>query len=58
MLVRGGNSNIVADEDVEEFLRRKPGSRVELVEGAGHSVQSDRPVVLAGLITDFINTAS
>ncbi len=57
MLVRGGNSNIVADEDVAEFLRRKPGSRVELVEGAGHSVQSDRPVVLAGLITDFINTA-
>jgi esterase len=54
MLVRGGNSNVVSPEDEAEFLRRKPGTRIEMVEGAGHSVQSDRPVVLAELITDFI----
>ena len=57
MLVRGGNSKVVSPEDEAEILRRKPGTRIEVVEGAGHSVQSDRPVVLAGLITDFIGSA-
>jgi pimeloyl-ACP methyl ester carboxylesterase len=53
MLVRGGNSKVVSDDDQAEFERRKPGTRMETVEGAGHSVQSDRPVRLAELITDF-----
>jgi pimeloyl-ACP methyl ester carboxylesterase len=29
---------------------------VEVVDGAGHSVQSDRPVELAHLIEDFVAT--
>ena len=53
MLVRGGNSMVVSPEDEAEFLRRKPGARMEVVEGAGHSVQSDRASRLAELITDF-----
>jgi pimeloyl-ACP methyl ester carboxylesterase len=56
MLVRGSRSYHVHDDDVAEVLARQPGARVEVVEGAGHSVQSDRPVVLAGLISDFIDT--
>jgi esterase len=56
MLVRGGNSKVVSPEDEAQFLQRKPGTRIEVVEGAGHSVQSDRPLVLAGLITDFISS--
>ena len=53
MLVRGEHSGRVLDEDVREFLLRQPHTRVELVENAGHSVQSDQPLVLAGLISDF-----
>jgi pimeloyl-ACP methyl ester carboxylesterase len=53
MLVRGGASYHVADEDIAEFLRRQPSGRVETVEGAHHSVQSDRAGPLATLITDF-----
>jgi pimeloyl-ACP methyl ester carboxylesterase len=56
MLVRGGNSSYVHDEDQEEFARRQPGTRFELVEGSGHSVQSDRATYLAGLIADFLAT--
>ncbi|MBV9594006.1 MAG: alpha/beta hydrolase, partial [Actinobacteria bacterium] len=53
MLVRGGASFHVADEDVAEFLSRQPSARIETVDGAHHSVQSDRPGPLAALITDF-----
>jgi esterase len=56
MLVRGSNSNVVIPKDEAEFLRRQPGTRVEVVAGADHSVQSDWPVRLAELITDFTGT--
>ena len=54
MLVRGGESAFVPERDAFEFARRKPDARLEVVAGAGHSVQSDQPVALAGLIADFI----
>jgi len=54
MLVRGGDSAFVPEGDAAEFVRRQPGARVEVVAAAGHSVQSDQPIALAGLIADFI----
>jgi pimeloyl-ACP methyl ester carboxylesterase len=56
MLVRGGKSVHVHDDDQAELVRRQPSARVELVEGAGHSVQSDRATRLAELISDFLVT--
>jgi pimeloyl-ACP methyl ester carboxylesterase len=54
MLVRGMlPQSVVSDEDEAELLRRRPDARVEHVEGAGHSVQGDKPVELAALIADF-----
>ena len=53
LLVKGARSPFVHDDDRDEFLRRRPDTRFEVVEGAHHSVQSDRPLVLAGLIADF-----
>jgi len=49
-LVRGGDSGFVGPEDVAEFRRRRPGLTVEVVAGAGHSVQSDRPRELAAFL--------
>jgi len=54
LLVRGGSSGVVGDEDVDEWKRRKPSSEVVVVEGAGHSVQGDKPVELAALIERFV----
>jgi pimeloyl-ACP methyl ester carboxylesterase len=54
MLVRGGISPVVDDEDEAEARRRQPDLRVESVDGAGHSIQGDRPVELAALIDDFV----
>lgn len=52
-LVRGGNSRFVRDEDAAHFVRVKPGTAVHVVDGATHSVQSDAPEVLAGIVGQF-----
>ena len=55
MLVRGmAAGSAVNDDGEKELLTRLPAARVEHVEGAGHSVQGDRPVELAELIHSFI----
>jgi pimeloyl-ACP methyl ester carboxylesterase len=54
MLVRGLAWSVVDDSDVDELLRRQPGARVEGVQGAGHSIQGDRPLELAALVEDFL----
>jgi pimeloyl-ACP methyl ester carboxylesterase len=43
----------VDDKDVDELLRRQPGAKVVGVEGAGHSVQGDRPLELAAILSGF-----
>jgi pimeloyl-ACP methyl ester carboxylesterase len=58
MLVRGMlPQSVVDDADEAELVRRRPDARVEHVEGAGHSVQGDKPVELAALIDDFVPRA-
>jgi pimeloyl-ACP methyl ester carboxylesterase len=53
-LTRGDLSAVVDDEDVAEFLRRQPATRYRLFEGAGHSIQGDKPVELAAAIREFL----
>jgi pimeloyl-ACP methyl ester carboxylesterase len=52
LLVQGGVSPVVDDDDIAEARRRQPGLRHVIVDGAGHSVQGDRPVELAALLAD------
>jgi pimeloyl-ACP methyl ester carboxylesterase len=53
LLVRGLAWSVVDDADVAELLRRQPGALVVGVEGAGHSVQGDRPLELAAILSEF-----
>lgn len=53
MLLRGGRSAMVRDADVAEFVRRKPGLQVVVAPDAGHSVQSDAPLLLAEAVRSF-----
>jgi len=55
LLVRGALSPVVDDADVAELLRRRPDARVVVVEGAGHSVQGDRPLTLAAILADELS---
>ncbi len=54
-LVRGGRSGVVTEADLAELRRRQPAARVEVVEGAGHSVQGTRPVALAALLAELLD---
>jgi pimeloyl-ACP methyl ester carboxylesterase len=54
LLVRGAESKLVLDEDVAEMERRMSNLRVEMVDGAGHAVQSDKPLELVALIEGFL----
>jgi pimeloyl-ACP methyl ester carboxylesterase len=53
LLVRGGESLYVTDEDAAEMQRRDPSLDIVVVPGAGHAVQSDRPLELAAHIERF-----
>ncbi len=55
LLVRGLAWSVVDDDDVAELLRRQPSATVIGVEGAGHSVQGDRPLELAAIIREFLS---
>lgn len=54
LLVRALAWSVVGDEDVEELLRRQPTCQVIGVEGAGHSIQGDRPRELATIVSEFL----
>ena len=56
LLLRGGDSGVVGDEDVEELLRRQPDTQVIVVPGAGHSIQGDKPLELAAHLETFLGT--
>jgi len=50
-LVRGALSPVVSDDDVAELRSRRPDVEVTVVDGAGHSVQGDRPLELAAVLS-------
>ncbi len=53
-LWQGGAWSVVDDDDVAEWMRRLPNTAYSLVEGAGHSIQGDRPLELAALIEELL----
>jgi len=54
LLVRGSTSPVVDDDDVAELRRRNPVAEVVVVEGAGHSVQGDKPLELAAVLRPLL----
>jgi pimeloyl-ACP methyl ester carboxylesterase len=59
LLVRGMSAgSVVDDADESEFFSRLPSAQVIHVEGAGHSVQGDQPVVLSSIIDEFVASSS
>jgi pimeloyl-ACP methyl ester carboxylesterase len=56
LLIRGGTSGVVSDDDVKELQRRKADAEVVTVDGAGHSIQGDKPVELARILEEFLTS--
>jgi pimeloyl-ACP methyl ester carboxylesterase len=56
LLVRAmGPGSVVDDGDEAELLVRRPDATVVRVEGSGHSVQGDQPIVLATILAAFLD---
>jgi pimeloyl-ACP methyl ester carboxylesterase len=55
LLIRGALSPVVDDADEAKFRQRRPDDDVVIVDDAGHSIQGDQPVVLAGVLADFFS---
>lgn len=55
LLLIGKVWSVVDDADIARFRECQPTAEVQYVEGAGHSIQGDQPVVLAGLIRRFVD---
>lgn len=53
-LWQGGGWSVIDDADVAEWTRRLPETVHVVVEGAGHSIQGDRPRELVTLIEDLL----
>lgn len=53
LLVQGGLSGVVDDDDITELQARHADVQVIVVEEAGHSVQGDRPTELAAILAEF-----
>lgn len=51
VLVRGGDSPVTDEADVGELLVHRPDAEVVVIKDAGHSIQGDRPVELAAVIS-------
>lgn len=56
LVLRGALSPVVDDADIAEVRRRSPSAHIRVVEAAGHSIQGDQPVVLAGLLAEFLGS--
>ena len=54
LLALGSKSPVVGAEDVREFKRRQPGTQIVEFEGAGHSIQGDRPGELARSLESYM----
>jgi len=56
MIVRGAETDMLTPEAVQRLQRRILGSRVSLIEDAGHHVPTDQPASLALNIREFLQS--
>ena len=58
MIVRGAETDMLTPEAIQRLHRRIPGSRVSLIEEAGHAVPTDQPAALGQHIREFLQSLS
>lgn len=56
MIVRGSETDMLTPEAIQRLHRRIAGSRVSLIEDAGHPVPTDQPAALALNIREFLQS--
>jgi len=55
LILRGGESDVFLDADAERFAAALPDARWVRIEGAGHTIQGDRPAALVREVSAFLS---
>ena len=58
LVVRGGESDVFTDADAEKLTSRLRDGRWVKIEGAGHTVQGDKPAELVAVLREFLSGLS
>jgi len=56
LAIRAGERTGYADDDADRFARQVPHASIATVTGAGHLVAKDKPIELAALLVDFVQS--
>ena len=56
MIVRGSETDMLTPEAIQRLHRRVSGSRVSLIEDAGHAVPTDQPAALSLNVREFLQS--
>jgi non-heme chloroperoxidase len=54
LLIRGGNSELVTDESVKDFLELVPSAEYTVIKGAQHMVAGDRNTAFSSAVIEFM----
>ena len=54
MIAWGEHDKVVPVSTAQQWKKALPGAKLEIVKGAGHAVEMEKPVELAKLMTDFL----
>lgn len=56
LIVWGQNDSVIPVDRAHRLAELIPGSRLELIDAAGHLIQIDQPVALAAILHDWLTT--
>lgn len=54
LFIRGGNSNYILDQDLEEIVQHFPNSKIETIPNAGHWLHAENPKMFHELAISFL----
>lgn len=54
LFIRGGNSNYILDQDLEEIVQHFPHSKIETIPNAGHWLHAENPKMFHELAISFL----
>ena len=54
LFIRGGNSNYIRDEDMDEIEMHFPSAQLSTIEGAGHWLHAEKPGEFYDAVTSFL----
>lgn len=54
LFIRGGQSNYILDQDIDELLNKFPNGSVETIQESGHWIHAEAPEKFYQLVKDFI----